>query len=98
MAVTKDDRFEVSIAISVINKETGEKVTETAHTDYNLDYGAMQSFRQIAIGSLNEGTGKLGNALAESFGQASLRQILAGLAGTAVDTVVKRESGPGVMR
>jgi hypothetical protein len=94
MAVTKDDRFEVSITISVINKATGEKVTETAHTDYNLDYGSMQAFRQVAIGSLNEGTGKLGSALAESFGQSSLAQILGGV----VDTVVNREPGPGVIR
>lgn len=97
MTVTAEDRFEVSISISVKNKATGEMVTETVHTDHNLDYGSMQAFRQVAIGSLNEGTGKLGHALAESFGQNSLGKILGGV----VDTVINRESGElpkGVIR
>ncbi len=95
MTVTAEDRFEVQITISVKNKATGEMVTETAHTDYDLNYGAMQAFRQVAVGSINEGTGKLGQKLAESFGQLNIGSLLGGAIDQAADKLGGRESGPG---
>jgi hypothetical protein len=78
MTVSADDLFEVSVTISVTNKTTGEKTTETKHTDYGLDYGSMQAFRQVTIGAINEETGKLGQTLAKSFGQMDLGTFLSG--------------------
>ena len=103
MAVTAEDRFEVSISIVVKNKATGELVTETSHTDANLDYGSMQAFRQVAIGAINEKTGELGQALAESFGQPSLKNFLGNAMGRVMDRVIGPEEnaktpGPGVIR
>ena len=95
MTVTAEDRFEVAITLTITNNTTGKKTTETTHTDFELDYGSMQALRQVIVGSLNDSTGELGQTLAESFGQVSLRQILGNVAGKAVDVVANK---PGIMR
>ncbi len=90
MTVTAEDRFKVSIAITVTNNATGEQVTETTHTDNSLDYGSMQIFRQVVLGAINDETGKLGQGLAESFGQGGAAAFLNGIIG--------KVTGPGAIR
>lgn len=98
MTVTAEDKFEVTITITVTNKATGDLVTETTHTDAELNYGSMQAFRQVIIGAINDKTGELGQILAESFGQPSLRNLLNMVPGAPEKMKGSSEPGPGVIR